>query len=159
MWRSIGSAAAGVVAALSSTLAGAQAPPIGQGGAAPGPPFVARGGHQYTGGPTPTVSGCGTTILRVQGSDNTGFVRLGSDYDGMQCQIRFTQPWSTEGGLVSQPNAVCVLTVTSAQPLTTPITALYYNANSIFLLGANGSQSTASPVRISWFCAGTVLPP
>jgi hypothetical protein len=89
-----------LLALLATCEAQAQAPPIGQGGAAPGPPLVFRGSHAVVGGPSPRIDptqgpGCGTDSA-VAGSDVAGSIAFGSTSDPtMACVIRFAMPWQS----------------------------------------------------------------
>jgi hypothetical protein len=66
----------------------AQAPVIGQGGAAPSFPAYSQGNHNYTSGPTPVVTGCGSTP--TFGTDTQGIATLGANGT---CLITFTAQW------------------------------------------------------------------
>jgi hypothetical protein len=83
-----------------SMLARAQAPVIGQGGAAPGPAMIQQGSHWFVAGPSaklsPTIGSCGTTNAGIIGTDIAGIVRLGDDYNVSPtnfCTIVFANPW------------------------------------------------------------------
>lgn len=143
-------------ACLASNLAMAQAPPIGQGGAAPSPPFINRGAHQYTAGPTPTLSGCGTDAV-VTGGDVAGRVIIGTDYNGSACYVIFHDPWvngvppsGTQGAFVSCVYSFMNNTVTAT---------VIFNAVSIYFNGGSPSVAPSTWVSFNWVCIGTRLPP
>jgi hypothetical protein len=77
----------------------AQAPPIGQGGASPQPPFVNQGNHMVFGGPLVKLSGaCGTAGAAFppvnNGYDSGGFIAMGSDMQvGDTCNATFNRPY------------------------------------------------------------------
>jgi hypothetical protein len=83
---------------LATNGAFSQAPPIGQGGAAPGPPFVARGGHIYASGPAPTIDPTCIFVdpgfTHASGSDVVGYVYPRNTWAvGTPCKMTFAIPW------------------------------------------------------------------
>lgn len=144
-------------ACLASNLAMAQAPPIGQGGAAPSPPYVTRGSKQYSAGPTPTFNAaCGSDASLV-GSDSAGVLYLGTDYQTSNCAVQFAQKWEQEAAAPFRSFVSCAVIVTHYMPVTAY--QVYFDATYIYVMGANPSPSGAAPVKMSWICAGTRVPP
>jgi hypothetical protein len=78
----------------------AQAPPIGQGGASPQPPFVLQQNHWVFGGPLVKLSGaCGTAAAQHRivnnGYDSGGFIAFGDDMMvGDVCIATFNRPFT-----------------------------------------------------------------
>lgn len=110
----------------------AQAPVIGQGGAAPNFPLIQRQFHIHVSGPPPVISGCGTNPALVNGStDTAGSVSPGPN--ATACVITFANPFglnvnqapfcSVDGGSVTvayslSPTAINVLSTSGSSPIT-----------------------------------------
>lgn len=110
----------------------AQAPVIGQGGAAPNFPLINRLFHIHVSGPPPVISGCGTNPVLVNGStDTAGSVAPGAN--ATACVITFANPFglnvnqapfcSVDGSSVTvaystSPTAINVLSTSGSSPIT-----------------------------------------
>jgi hypothetical protein len=134
--------------------------PIGQGGASPNPPFVARGTHLFTAGPTPTLQGCGTDAV-ITGSDYAGNIILGSDYNPAgPCFIVFNQiyaPGFTTGPWFVTPLS-CVATMGN-YPMPPTDFSYFVQAGSIQLKGGVASNPAGAFTTVRYHCIGTQLPP
>lgn len=111
------------VACFAIDHVGAQAPVIGQGGAAPVVPLFSQGSHNYTAGPLPTISGCGVST-GLAGDDNAGTVTPVAT----TCTITFQQAWpatpfctvnasATAPTFTVSPSAITVSVTVSGVPL------------------------------------------
>jgi hypothetical protein len=124
-----------------------QAPVIGQGGAAPCPPIVARGPHLYGGCGKPSVmsAGCGSAAMGALvafGSDVSGRISLGDDYvANATCTVNFATPWLT--------SPACVMS-----PSTTGGTVTNVAASTIAL----AFQASATSMKVNYVCIGQQPP-
>jgi uncharacterized integral membrane protein len=137
----------------------AQAPVIGQGGAAPGPPLVYRDGFVIAGGGAPFKSlsaGCGSGSVAA-GNFTAGWIFLdnATSVCGTTCDITFASGF--DGNLYVP---VCILSAqeaTSALAATPPVPAYAItgpptgNIYSILRLKATLTGNT----YLVWFCFGT----
>lgn len=152
IWRvSLRTHAAAIAAlVLASSLAVAQAPVIGQGGAAPGPPLVYRNTHAYAGGGQPkidpaagNVTACGPTSI-VRGTDTAGFVQFNAGTPTAYCQINFAVQWA------AGTSSICMFQGDSTSSATL-FTATSDNVSIYIKNWVNGSA-------VNWFCVGTPSP-
>jgi hypothetical protein len=116
----------------------AQAPVIGQGGAAPGPPIVNRGAHPIVAGPAPTIADwsapqCGNAVFG--GSDVAGYITYGTTSNNTDwCALNFSSRWQNIDGMPSVP--ICVVRLALADTSMPPpavafdvdYTAMYFKA-------------------------------
>jgi hypothetical protein len=120
----------------------AQAPVIGQGGAAPGPPFVNRGSHLLTAGPsatlTPANSTCVSNPINFTGSDTAGHIFPDAGAVG-PCSVNFAHDFSVDGG----GSVSCVVS--------SSVTPVEYTSSPAMLII---SWVGTTPNRISYFCVG-----
>ena len=136
-------------------LAVAQAPVIGQGGAAPGPPFVFRGPHALSGGGQPTItsaSGCGTpgTVplqsAHINGTDTAGNWYVGSDYTPATfCHIKFHDSFPND------PSCSVLATVNTV--VTALVGPISVTVDMDELIISNATPNTI----VDWICIG--IPP
>jgi hypothetical protein len=130
----------------------AQAPVIGQGGAAPGPPFVNRGSHAHIAGPTPIISNCGSAP-EIDGSDMAGFFVTGTGVAG-NCTITFVTPW-LNNGITAFEAPFCLVTMRSTNMGLSPPVLFQYKADTIAITiqaGVGDSQF------FNYTCVGNNLP-
>src|SRR5215831_3225254 len=127
MLKAVGAVAAAIMWAAT---AAAQAPVIGQGGAAPVIPVFVQGPHIFTAGPPPTITNCGGTTPIPGGNDNYGVVTPGTT----TCTITFAAPWPQ--------TPICSVAVSAASPTyTVSINAITVSA-------------TTTGVPLTWACVG-----
>jgi hypothetical protein len=149
---------------LATTPVMAQAPVIGQGGAAPAPPWVARGSHAFSGGPTPTFNAaCGSVEVAITGSDTAGAIHLGRDYDPAApagCLITFVQPWAliiVGQGPPVEGFALVSCTVSFSRKQPPAAWSITVDDKTIEISGGSPSI-TDSPSVVMWQCIGTQIP-
>jgi lysozyme family protein len=114
--------------AMLSVHACAQAPVIGQGGAAPSQPLSQQSTHMVTAAPSPAITGCATASV---GSDTSGSVTATAT---ATCTITFAASFGT-------PPA-CVVS-DSARSVTWTLSATVFS-----VVGVNAGYVVA------WFCVG-----
>jgi hypothetical protein len=160
---------ASLLLVLATGNAFSQAPPIGQGGAAPGPPVVQRNPWLFTGGGDPIISvsaGCGLAgssgpaqlYDRAGGNHTAGFVFLGADYvANAVCTVTFATGFPGDG----RTSPACVVSSTTQQ-ITDPQPGAFnvvkgFN-NTTFRYDTLIMKSATTNVYISWICYGTSFP-
>jgi hypothetical protein len=112
----------------------AQAPVIGQGGAAPGPPLVFQGSHAIVGGPPVTVDhanaagdGCGAAPF-VRGTDTAGSINFPADANPATfCVLKFAVPYAQ--------NPFCQVQVQDTNELLSATGKWSVSTTNIFLRG------------------------
>jgi hypothetical protein len=126
----------------------AQAPVIGQGGAAPGPALVQRGNHVFGGGPTPKFSGCGGTGATIVGTDTAGRVLLGSAWMTASdfCFIQFA---------VAYPSPPMCHAIAEAGNSLQPSTTISFSNDATSIVVTSGGVANT---YIVWHCIG-INPP
>jgi hypothetical protein len=126
----------------------AQAPVIGQGGGAPGPALITRGGHIFVGGPAipqSNVTNCGTTPSAF-GSDIAGVVIVGAG--ATACTIAFSVPWP------QLPNGNFIVPFCVAVGQAGPITySVDKGPPAVFNI-----LTVTAPNQVQWQCIGNYPP-
>jgi hypothetical protein len=137
---------------LASCEASAQAPVIGQGGAAPGPALINRGDKIVVGGAPAKVDAgntfCGTGTA-VEGSATAGHIIFGAASDGVNfCRIAFAPPFPTDP-------IFCIVQYNHPGQGPGPVPATWrFSAN---LSGISFIGFEASAITV-WHCIGTPGP-
>lgn len=158
---------ASLLLALATGDAFPQAPPIGQGGAAPNPPLYNRGPHIFTSGATPKFVRCGTgatgsVLPFIRGTDVAGFMRVASDYDPAVpggCEIDFVTPYVFEGAPFNAAAVSCSVSITGGS-VTAPTVPWRFSYDNATIVISGGAPSTPTTITsVIWQCFGTQPPP